>query len=259
MPSDTKKVAAVTGGNKGIGRAISRKLASEGAFVAISGRDADAGRSVVEEIQQDGGEASFTQVDVGKSGQVVPWIESVANEQGRVDWLVNNAGMNGRSARLEEYSLEEFEEVVYTNLLGAFYATHTVIPIMRNQGSGAIVNIGSTASLQGYALLSGYTASKHGVLGLTKSTALENADVPIRCNCVCPGPIDTPLMEQIEKIVNPDDPAAAREMFESTTALKRYGQPGEISGLVHYLLDGDSEYITGTAISIDGGVTTGVG
>ena len=134
----------------------------------------------------------------------------------------------------------------------------TAIPLMRGQGSGAIVNVGSTASLQGYGLLGGYTASKHGLLGLTRSIALENADIPIRANCVCPGPIDTPLMRSIEELVNPEDPAAAHEMFAQTTALKRYGTPEEIAELVLFLLGDSSAYVTGTAISIDGGVTTGV-
>jgi len=97
------------------------------------------------------------------------------------------------------------------------YTTHACIPLMRAAGRGAIVNVGSTGSLQGYGLLSGYTASKHGVVGLTKSTALENADIPIRANCICPGPVDTQLMRDIELLVNPDDPAAARAMFSGTT------------------------------------------
>lgn len=114
-----------------------------------------------------------------------------------------------------------------TNLLSTFYAIRSEIPMMRAQGAGAIVNVGSTASLQGYATLGGYTASKHGVLGLTRSVALENADVPIRCNCICPGPVDTPLMRGIEELVNPENPAAAHAMFAGTTALKRYGMPEE--------------------------------
>ena len=166
--------------------------------------------------------------------------------------------MNGRSARLEDKSTAEFEEVVATNLLSTFYAAHAAIPIMRAQGGGAIVNIGSTASLQGYGLLSGYTASKHAVLGLTRSIALENADIPIRANCVCPGPVDTPLMRSIEVLVNPDDPAAAHELFAQTTAVKRYGTVEEIADVVHFLLSDAAAYVTGTAVSVDGGVMTGV-
>ncbi|MCW3011369.1 MAG: family oxidoreductase [Solirubrobacterales bacterium] len=251
-------VAAVTGASGGIGRAIALRLAAAGATVAVAARTETAGAETVSLIEAAGGRARFTRVDVKRASEVQGWIRETAERLGRLDWLVNNAGMNGRSARLEDYAIEEFEEVVDTNLLSAFYAVHAAIPIMRAQGAGAIVNIGSTASLQGYGLLSGYSASKHGLLGLTKSIALENADIPIRANCVCPGPVDTPLMRSIEVLVNPEDPAAAHELFAQTTALKRYGTPAEVADAVHFLLSDAAGYITGTALSIDGGVMTGV-
>lgn len=251
-------VALVTGASGGIGRAIAMRLAAGGAIVAASARSRDGGEETVRLIEAAGGRAEFTPVDISDSAAVADWVNAVATRHGRLDQLVNNAGINGRSARLEEYAIEEFERVITTNLLGAFYAAHAAIPIMRAAGGGAIVNVGSTASLQGYGMLSGYTASKHGLLGLTKSIALENADVPIRANCVCPGPVDTPLMQGIERLVNPDDPAAARDMFAGTTALKRYGTADEIAEVVHFLLDPRAGYVTGTAVSVDGGVTTGV-
>lgn len=251
-------VAAVTGASGGIGRAIALRLAASGATVAVSARSAEGGAETVRLVEAAGGRAEFTPVDISDGGAVAEWIGAVAERHGRLDQLVNNAGMNGRSARIEECEVAEFERVVATNLLGTFYAVRAAIPIMRAAGGGAIVNIGSTASLQGYGMLAGYTASKHGVLGLTKSIALENADVPIRANCVCPGPVDTPLMQDIERLINPSDPAAARDMFAGTTALKRYGTPEEIAEVVHFLLDPRSGYVTGTAVSVDGGVTTGV-
>lgn len=251
--------AVVTGATGGIGRAIALALAAEGATVAVAGRNELGGAETVRMIEAAGGSAEFTAVDVTRHEQVAGWLSGVAERHGGLHWLVNNAGMNGRSARLEETSIDEFEEVIATNLLSAFYALHTAIPIMREQGSGAIVNVGSTSSLQGYASLGGYVASKHGLLGLTRVVALENADLGIRCNCICPGPVDTPLMRSIEELVDPGDPAAARAMFEGTTALKRYGLPEEIAELVLFLLQDRSAYITGTAISVDGGVMTGVG
>lgn len=257
--ANTDLVAAVTGGSGGIGRAIAIKLASAGAAVAVAGRNAEGGRTTVEMIEAQHGTAYFTAVDVTRADDVARWIDGVAKEYGGPHWLVNNAGMNGASARLEDTSVAEFEKVISTNLLSTFYTIRACVPLMRAQGAGAIVNVGSTASLQGYATLSAYTASKHGVLGLTRSVALENADIPIRCNCICPGPVDTPLMRSIEELVNPENPAAAHDMFAQTTALKRYGQPEEIAELVLFLLEDRSAYITGTAISVDGGVMTGVG
>jgi NAD(P)-dependent dehydrogenase (short-subunit alcohol dehydrogenase family) len=256
--SSPERVAAVTGGTSGIGRGVALKLAEAGATVAVAGRNEAEGAETVRLIEAAGGNAWFTAVDVSDTVAVERWIHDVHERDGRLDWLVNNAGMNGRSARLEDCSVEEFELVLRTNLVAAYASLHAAIPIMRAQSSGAIVNVGSTASVQGYGLLSGYTASKHGLLGLTRSVALENADIPIRANCICPGPVDTPLMRGIEELVNPGDPAAAREMFAGTTALKRYGTVEEIADLVLFLLDDRSAYITGARISIDGGVTTGV-
>lgn len=256
--SSPERVAAVTGGTSGIGRGVASKLAEAGAAVAVAGRNETEGAETVRLIEAAGGAAWFTPVDVSDTAAVERWIADVHERHGRLDWLVNNAGMNGRSARLEDCSIEEFELVIKTNLVAAFASLHAAIPLMRAQGGGSIVNVGSTASVQGYGLLSGYTASKHGLLGLSRSAALENADIPIRINCICPGPVDTPLMRGIEELVNPDDPAAAREMFAGTTALKRYGTVEEIADLVLFLLEDRSAYITGARISIDGGVTTGV-
>jgi NAD(P)-dependent dehydrogenase (short-subunit alcohol dehydrogenase family) len=257
--STAHPVAVVTGASGGIGRAIAVAIAATGAPVALCGRNATGGAETVSLIESAGGAAEFSIVDVTDYGQVASWIGRVTERHGNPGWLVNNAGMNGRSARLEETDVQEFEQVVATNLLGSFYTIRECLPGMRARGRGAIVNVGSTATLQGYATLSAYTASKHAVLGLTRSVALENADIPIRCNCICPGPVDTPLMRSIEELINPDDPAAAREMFQGTTAFKRYGQPEEVAELVLFLLEDRSSYITGTAISVDGGVMTGVG
>ena len=257
--SSADSVAVVTGASGGIGRAIAIAIAATGAPVALCGRNVNGGAETVSLIESAGGAAEFSIVDVTDYGQVTSWIGGVIERHGDPGWLVNNAGMNGRSARLEETDVREFEQVVATNLLGTFYTIRECLPGMRARGRGAIVNVGSTATLQGYATLSGYTASKHAVLGLTRSVALENADIPIRCNCICPGPVDTPLMRSIEELVNPADPAAAREMFAGTTAFKRYGLPEEIAELVLFLLEDRSSYITGTAISVDGGVMTGVG
>ena len=186
--SAADRVALVTGGSGGIGRGIAARLAAEGATVAVAARRAEGCQETVRQIEAAGGRAEFTVLDVTGAEAVEGWVRDAAERLGRIDWLVNNAGMNGRSARL----------------------------------------------------------------------ALENADIPIRANCVCPGPVDTPLMRSIEVLVNPDDPAAARELFAQTTAVKRYGTVEEIADVVHFLLSDAAAYVTGTAVSVDGGVMTGV-
>lgn len=258
LPDLSGRKVIVTGATSGIGRAIAAHLAREGWIVEFAGRSGGRGVEVTREIQDAGGDARFTALDVCDGAATRRWITDVHDRQRRLDGLVNNAGQNGRSARLEDYADGEFESIITTNLLAAFHTTRAAIPPMRAAGGGAIVNVGSTASLQGYGMLSGYTASKHGLLGLTRSVALENADVPIRANCVCPGPVDTPLMREIEEHLSPEDPTVARDALTATTALKRYGEPLEIAQAVAFLLGPNASYITGAALSVDGGVMSGV-
>jgi NAD(P)-dependent dehydrogenase (short-subunit alcohol dehydrogenase family) len=251
-------VAAITGASGGIGRAIALELAAAGATVAVASRNEVEGLATVEQVESAGGTALFTRVDVRSAEQVGAWINGIQERFGRLDWLVNNAGISGGWIRLEDQSTADFDAIIATNLLSACYAVHAAVPLMRAQGSGAIVNVGSTASLQGYQMMCVYVASKHALLGLTRSLALENADIPIRVNCVCPGLVDTSLMRDIEAIVSPDDPAAALQAFAGTVPLKRYATPEEVAKVTRFLLGEESAYITGAAVSVDGGVTVGV-
>lgn len=253
------KVIAITGGASGIGKATASAAAAEGARVALADRNEAAGLAAARAIESAGGEAEFTQLDVTDPSAVAAWLEATADRFGGLDGLFNNAGINGPNQVLEDYSLEDFQRVIEINLLGVSYGIRGAIPLMRARGGGSIVNTGSTASLTGYATLSAYVAAKHGVLGLTRAVAREYAEVPIRVNCVCPGPIDTPMMEAIEKGMNPDNPLEIRQLFAETTAMKRYGDASEIASMVLYLLSDESRYITGAAFSVDGGVTAGHG
>ncbi|MBX6382581.1 MAG: SDR family oxidoreductase [Microbispora sp.] len=258
MPDHGGKVFIVTGAASGIGRAAALRLAADRARVALADIDGEGGEATAEAIRAAGGEARFQRVDVRTGPEVERFFEAVDREWGRLDGAFCNAGINGPTARIEEYAEADFDRVLATNLKAVWLTMRSALPRIRRAGGGAIVNTGSTASLLGYGTLGGYVAAKHGVLGLTKTAALEYAADGVRVNCVCPGPIDTPLMQGIEQSTNPDNPMAVREAFAQTTALKRYGRPEEIGALVSFLLSDEAAYITGAAVSIDGGVVAGI-
>lgn len=255
---EQRVVAAVTGASGGIGRAIARRLAAAGAEVEIASRDRAGGEETVAMIEQAGGVAAFSQLDVAEPEAIEDWIAGVHGRRGRFDWLVNNAAADGGWTRIEDQTPADYRLLLDTNVLAVCCALRAAIPLMRAQGSGAIVNLGSVASLHAIQMMSVYTATKHAILGLTRGAALENADIPIRVNCICPGIIDTDLMRGIEGAVDPTDPGAVREGFAATIPMQRYGSPAEIADAVHYLLGGEAGYITGIALTVDGGVMSGV-
>lgn len=252
-------VGMVSGAGSGIGRATALQLGRSGIRVAVGDVDEVGGETTAAQIREAGGVAHFQRVDVTDEDEVNHWVEGTVAEWGRLDYQFNNAGINGPTAKLLEYSAESFAHVITTNLLSVSLCMRAGVRQMVKDGGGAIVNTGSTASLTGYAMLSAYVAAKHGVLGLTRSVAREYADVPIRVNCVCPGPTVTPLMQGIEESINPDDPGSVREAFAQTTALKRYASPSEIADVVTFLLSDSAAYVTGAAYAVDAGVTAGIG
>lgn len=252
------RVAMVSGAGSGIGRATALRLSLGGLRVAVGDVDVAGGEATVTQILASGGDAVFQRVDVVKESDVTDWVDGTVARWGRLDYQFNNAGINGPTEKLEAYSAADFERVIMTNLVSVSLCMRAAIKHMKKRG-GAIVNTGSTASLTGYATLSAYAAAKHGVLGLTRSVAREYAEIPIRVNCVCPGPTSTPLMQGIEESLNPDDPASVRAAFAQTTALKRYASPDEIADVVAFLMSDSSGYVTGAAIAVDAGVTAGIG
>lgn len=258
LPFVPDAVAMVSGGGSGIGAAAAAELARQGVRVAVGDIDEEGARHTVEEIEAAGGTARAGRVDVTDEQAVRTWVQDTVGAWGRLDLQFNNAGINGPTEKLETYSARDFERVIRTNLISVALCMRCAIPHMKARG-GAIVNTGSTASLTGYATLSAYTAAKHGVLGLTRSVAREYAEIPIRVNCVCPGPTSTPLMRGIEESLNADDPDSIRAQFASTTALGRYADPVEIVQMVAFLLSDAAGYVTGGAFTVDAGITAGIG
>ena len=247
------KSGVVTGTSRGLGREILLAAAAEGASVVAVARNAEAGEAAVEEVRAAGGDAVFLQGDVRNEQDVVAAIERCVAEYGALDFLVNNAGILGEG-RLHETTNELWDDLVATHLTGTFWGCKHAIAAMRESGrGGAIVNIGSILSFTGDGYLAAYTAMKSGVLGLTKAIAIDYALDGIRCNCVCPGDMETPMIEQY--FDGTEDAAAARDEMEQAYPGKRIADPREVATAVIYLLSDEASFVNGTPILVDGGLT----
>ncbi|PON17933.1 short chain dehydrogenase [Candidatus Entotheonella serta] len=223
----TDKVALVTGGSSGIGREVATALAREGARVAVADISVAGGHEAVELIRQAGGTATFFEADVAQPADVGGLIAKVVATYGRLDCAHNNAGIEGQGAFTADYDIDAWNRVLTINLTGVWLCMKYEIPQMLKQGGGAIVNTSSDAGLLGFKGGAAYVASKHGVVGLTKTAALEYAKAGIRINAVCPGAIDTPMMSRITG----DEPRYIERMVASEPA-GRMGHPREVAAAV---------------------------
>jgi 3-oxoacyl-[acyl-carrier protein] reductase len=239
------KVAVVTGGTSGIGKAIARKLAAEGAHVCLFGRNAERGAEAVAEIEASGGSAQFFQVDVGKHDAVDEAIQALLKEHGAIDILVNNAGIT-RDGLLMRLTEDHWDSVLETNLKSAFNTCRAVARAMLKNRSGKVVNISSVVGLTGNAGQTHYSASKSGLIGFTKSLAREFASRGICVNCVAPGFIQTPMTDELTE--------EQRKAILNSVPLGRMGEPEEIANAVAFLAGPHSDYITGQVLTVDGGM-----
>jgi NAD(P)-dependent dehydrogenase (short-subunit alcohol dehydrogenase family) len=239
------KTAVVTGAASGIGAAIAAELAASGATVIVA--DLDQGKADAAAKTCGNGAIGAT-VDVADESSVAALMALAVQKTGRLDYLVNNAGISGAQAPTGEYPTDSWRQVIDVNLSGVFYGMRYAIPEMKKTGGGAIVNIASILGSVGFAQSPAYVAAKHGVVGMTKSTALEHAADNIRVNSVGPGFIHTPLVDNaLDK--------NAQTYLESVHALKRMGNPEEVASLVVYLLSDKASFITGSYHLVDGGYT----
>jgi NAD(P)-dependent dehydrogenase (short-subunit alcohol dehydrogenase family) len=247
------KKGVVTGTSRGLGREILLALCAEGASVIGVARDAEAGRQTAGEASGGEGQAVFAQGDVRQEQDIVDAIACCEQEFGGFDFIVNNAGILGEG-RLHETSNDLWDDLVATHLTGAFWGCKHAIETMRRNGTGgSIVNLGSILSFTGDGYLAAYTAMKSGVLGLTKAIAIDYALDGIRCNCICPGDMETPMIEQY--FDGTDDPVAAREEMEAAYPGKRIAHPREVATAAVFLVSDESSFVNGTPILVDGGLT----
>jgi NAD(P)-dependent dehydrogenase (short-subunit alcohol dehydrogenase family) len=244
------KVAIITGAKSGIGLATARRLADEGARVVVA--DIEQGTPEVEQLFLSAEDVRFVRTDVSISHQVASLFEGTLAAYGRVDVLVNNAGIE-LAKKLTDTSEEEWNRLMNVNLKGVFLCSRSAIPIMQGQGRGVIVNVASELGLVGGSDIAAYCASKGGVVQLTKAMAVDHAGVGIRVNCVCPGPVATPLLEATIQAAS--DPEQERRSIVSKTLMRRIGRPEEIASVILFLASDESSYMTGSIVAVDGGVT----
>ena len=243
------KVALVSGGARGMGAAEVRRLHADGASVVAADVLDDDGKALADEL---GDRVRFVHLDVTSEEEWQSVVEQTERELGKVDVLVNNAGIL-KFNEIANTPLEEFRQVIEVNLIGVFLGMKTVIPAMKRAGGGSIVNISSTEGLAGTVFCGAYTASKFGVRGITKVAAIEYGGDKIRCNSVHPGGIDTPMTRAVM------DEEGRKYVGKKVAGLKRMGEAEEVASVVAFLASDDSSYCTGAEFVVDGGVTASAG
>ena len=244
------KVIIITGAKSGIGLATAIRFASEGVKVVVA--DIKGAHQEVSEITGREAEALFVQVDVSNGSQVAALIEKTLAAFGRLDVLVNNAGIE-LTKKVTETTEAEWEHLMNVNLKGVFLCSKAAIPVMQRNGGGVIVNVASELGLVGGSEIAAYSASKGGVVQLTKAMAIDHAGDGIRVNCVAPGPVSTPLLEAI--IENSSNPEQERQSIVGKTLLKRLARPEEIANVIVFMASDESSYMTGSVVVVDGGWT----
>ncbi|MEY7851760.1 SDR family NAD(P)-dependent oxidoreductase [Natrarchaeobius sp. A-rgal3] len=249
MDGITGETALVTGAGSGIGRATAERFAAAGANVVVADVDADGGTETVDAIEDDGGDATFVEGDVADAEDVEAMVDAAVETYGSLAFAHNNAGIGESTGTIAETDAETWERTMAVNLDGVYNCLKAEIPAILENGGGAIVNTASTAGLVGKPGIAHYSASKHGVVGLTRSTALEFADRDVRVNAVCPGIVRTGLAAE-----NPDVLENALEV----TPLDRAAQPSEVGDVVVRLCSSDMSFVTGISLPVDGGMTAGV-
>jgi len=245
------KVILVTGGASGIGRATVNRLAGDGAHIIVADTQVELSGEVVAEVQKAGGSAEVLELDVAEEGAAAAAVTAIVAEHGRLDGAFNNAGIVGPTTLLADIDMAEWARVLAVNLTGVFSCVQAEIAQMIQQESGgSIVNASSICGLIALPQAAAYNSAKHGVIGLTKSAALEYAPQNIRVNAVCPGFIDTPMFDQAAGAT-----VKTRNFVTGAIPMGRIAGPGEVADVVAWLLSEQSSYVTGVATPIDGGWT----
>ena len=255
MKTFENKTIVITGAAMGLGLASAKDLASQGANIALVDYNAEKLNSAQDEIAKEWPSAKIITVvaDVSDEQAVKRYVDEAVKAFGRIDGFYNNAGIEGRQAGMTEYDVEIFKKVIDINLMGVYYGMRYIIPVMKEQNYGRIVNVASVGGIRGVLNQVPYVASKHAVSGMTKNAALEYGRYGINTNAIAPGAILTPMVAEAFKEVNPADPKAAEAEYAQRNPTRRLGLPDEVARVVTFLLSEDASYINGQTVVIDGG------
>lgn len=249
------KTIIVTGAAMGLGFAAAEALASKGANITLVDYNAEALEKAKSNLKSKYPESQFLvyAADVSVEENVRGYVDATVKEFGKVDGLYNNAGIEGKQAPLVDYDINIFKKVIDINLLGVYYGMKYVIPELRKNGGGRIVNVASVGGIRGVANQTAYVATKHAVAGMTKNAALEYGKFNILTNAIAPGAILTPMVAEAFNQVNPANPKAAEAEYASRNPTRKLGDPKDVANLVAYLLSDENGYVSGQVIAIDGG------
>ena len=249
------KVVIITGAGSGLGQAATLQLAKEGAklvLVDLNQAGLDETKSKVAQVAPNA-ETLLITSNVANETEVEQFVKQTVDKFGKIDGFFNNAGIEGKQNLTEDYGIEEFHKVISVNLNGVFYGMKYVLKVMKEQGYGSIVNTASVGGIRGVGNQSGYSASKHGVVGLTRNSAVEYGEFGISIKAIAPGAIMTPMVEGSLRQIGGDNWEEAGREFVKANPMKRFGKPEEIGYLVAFLLSNQADFINGAVIPIDGG------
>ncbi len=251
----TDKVVIITGGGSGLGRAAAVSIAKEGGKLVLVDMNKDGLEESKKEILAvaSGAQIETVEANVTNEEDVKNYVDFTVEKFGKIDGFFNNAGIEGKQNLTEAYGSDEFEKVVNVNLNGVFYGMKYVLKVMKEQGHGSIVNTASVGGIRGVGNQSGYAASKHGVVGLTRNSGIEYGEFGVSINAIAPGAIMTPMVEGSLKQMAGDNWEAAGKEFVSVNPMKRFGKPEEVGNLVAFLLSDAAKFINASVIPIDGG------